>query len=328
MFICTPRLVQPVQSGIRHLLETSFAQSATAGLAMMEQTTNHHLILAPSTSIAGCVGVYPTKDFKKGDVACHVESRTGHWGQDLSNACSFDLLLQCPDPRNILKGQWEVFFQGEPDRYLWPNINSTSNYDGVHGLTPNVQLKVVGPELGNNFMIVEFTEDCLAFSRELLLSYPVKDERPTTVYLGANQPKLDKGLKSDAQESGPLADSPPMAPVTGPPGQPTPTSEASEPKPSPAALVDLDNKPSAPPPQVTSGPHDDVVSKGQKISGFEKPPGSALYWYHGAMYITLAKAVSAFPASLLYTVVGGETLPTTSTEALVPYVMKPTTVVW
>ena len=214
-----------------HPSETSFGHSAAAQLALLHHQVSDSLVLAPSTCVSDCLGVYPARDFKKGDIACAIESATGAWVETASLPLAeegrrFNLVLKCPNPRNVLHGRaWELVFQGDAKRFVWPHLNSSANYEGIHSLHANVKLQVTGTELGNRFLHVEFLEDCPAFSRELLLDYEVTDDRPQTTQMAAS-PSKKPGMNSPAPAdslaaSSSLQDNSP-APVTSSPQQPAP----------------------------------------------------------------------------------------------------------
>ena len=141
-----------------HPSETSFGHSAAAQLALLHHQVSDSLVLAPSTCVSDCLGVYPARDFKKGDIACAIESATGAWVETASLPLAeegrrFNLVLKCPNPRNVLHGKaWELVFQGDAKRFVWPNLNSSANYEGIHGLPANVKLQVADGQNGVTFL--------------------------------------------------------------------------------------------------------------------------------------------------------------------------------
>ena len=338
-----PRLVRPVAGSPT---EATFGHTAAAQLALWSHQLDDGLVLAPSTCISGCLGVYPAQDFKKGDIACAVESATGMWTEvvelPLAEAgCGFDLALKCPNPRNILQGKaWELIFKGDEKRFVWPHINSSAHYEDIHGLSANVQLRICGTELSNRFLNLVMLEDCPAFSRELLLDYEVIDKRPKTLQLSASPSKNSAAAVSVAASPSSLASSPSHAQahspalVTGSPGLPAPQSQQQEA--AGDAKEDLTQGPltdQALPLEPTSDKNqkistvDDVTKNGRVMCKFERPPGSALYWHQEAAWLTFAKATNTFPATLVATVLGGEVTPMAPNH-LLDYDLSPKSYVW
>ena len=343
-----------------HPNETSFGHSAAPQLALLHHQVSDSLVLAPSTCVSGCLGVYPARDFKKGDIACAIESATGAWVETASLALAeegrrFNLVLKCPNPRNVLHGRaWELVFQGDAKRFVWPHLNSSANYEGIHGLHANVKLQVTGTELGNRFLHVEFLEDCTAFSRELLLDYEVTDDRPQTTQLAAS-PSKKPGMNSPAPadslaaSSSLQANSP--APVTSSPQQPAPQLSQNGQQLLPAKVnpestaasstVVAEAKEEAtqglcadqpqkvlPAPAQNDSMVEDLTNNGKCLCKFDRPPGSALYWYQEEAWLTFAKPTNAFPATLVYTVLGGSVAAATDPEHLLTYDISHKTYVW
>lgn len=348
--------------------ETTFGHSAAGQLALWHHQVSDGLALAPSTCVSGCLGVYPARDFKKGDIACAIESATGTWVEvaELSLAEEgrrFNLALKCPNPRNVLHGKaWELVFKGDAKRFVWPHINSSANYEEIHGLPANVKLQVMGTELGNRFLHVEFLEDCPAFSREILLDYEVHDDRPKTTQLaaipspGVNSPAPAASLAaSPSLATAPATQANNPAPMTSSPGLPAPQSsekgqqqevavpvvtEAKEEAGSSSAsgqnpMTDKNHKilstsqnvimEKSPAQNVSTV--EDLTKSGKLLCKFDRPPGSALYWHQEAAWLTFARPTNAFPATLIATVLGGEVSPTAS-DHLIAYELSPKTYVW
>ena len=343
-----------------HPSETSFGHSAAAQLALLHHQVSDSLVLAPSTCVSNCLGVYPARDFKKGDIACAIESTTGAWVETAELPLAeegrrFNLVLKCPNPRNVLHGKaWELVFQGDAKRFVWPHLNSSANYEGIHGLPANVKLQVTGTELGNRFLHVEFLEDVAAFSRELLLDYEVTDDRPQTTQLAAS-PSKKPGMNSPAPadslaaSSSLQANSP--APVTSSPQQPAPQLSQNGQQLLPAKVnpestaasstVVTEAKEEATqglcadqPQKVLSAPAqndsmvEDLTNNGKCLCKFDRPPGSALYWYQEEAWLTFAKPTNAFPATLVATVLGGTVAAATDPEHLLTYDISHKTYVW
>ena len=342
-----------------HPNETSFGHSAAPQLALLHHQVSDSLVLAPSTCVSNCLGVYPARDFKKGDIACAIESATGAWVETAELPLAeegrrFNLVLKCPNPRNVLHGKaWELVFQGDAKRFVWPHLNSSANYEGIHGLPANVKLQVTGTELGNRFLHVEFLEDVAAFSRELLLDYEVTDDRPQTTQLAAS-PSKKPGMNSPAPadslaaSSSLQANSP--APVTSSPQQPAPQLSQNGQQLLPAKVnpestaasstVVTEAKEEAtqglcadqpqkvlPAPAQNDSMVEDLTNNGKCLCKFDRPPGSALYWYQEEAWLTFAKPTNAFPATLVATVLGGSVTPT-DPEYLLTYDISHKTYVW
>lgn len=342
-----------------HPNETSFGHSAAPQLALLHHQVSDSLVLAPSTCVSNCLGVYPARDFKKGDIACAIESATGAWVETAELPLAeegrrFNLVLKCPNPRNVLHGRaWELVFQGDAKRFVWPHLNSSANYEGIHGLPANVKLQVTGTELGNRFLHVEFLEDVAAFSRELLLDYEVTDDRPQTTQLAAS-PSKKPGMNSPAPadslaaSSSLQANSP--APVTSSPQQPAPQLSQNGQQLLPAKVnpestaasstVVTEAKEEAtqglcadqpqkvlPAPAQNDSMVEDLTNNGKCLCKFDRPPGSALYWYQEEAWLTFAKPTNAFPATLVATVLGGSVTPT-DPEYLLTYDISHKTYVW
>lgn len=342
--------------------ETTFGHSAAPQLALWHHQVNDSLVLAPSTCVSGCLGVYPARDFKKGDIACAIESATGTWvdaaGLPLTELCGqrFNLVLKCPNPRNVLHGKaWELTFKGDANRFVWPNINSSANYEEIHGLHANVKLQIMGTELGNRFLHVVFLEDCSAFSREILLDYEVQDNSPKTTQLAATpskKPGMDSPAPADSLAASssswaagpspatPQAHTPPPltqavspAPVTSSPGLPAPQSSEKGQQQEVAVPLVTEAKGEATQgllalfgdPEPTTA--EDITKNGKLMSKFEKPPGSALYWYGDAAWLTFAKPTNSFPATLIATVLGGKVNIDVPDHLLI-YELTPKTLVW
>ena len=333
-----------------HPSETSFGHSAAAQLALLHHQVSDSLVLAPSTCVSNCLGVYPARDFKKGDIACAIESTTGAWVETAELPLAeegrrFNLVLKCPNPRNVLHGKaWELVFQGDAKRFVWPHLNSSANYEGIHGLPANVKLQVTGTELGNRFLHVEFLEDCPAFSREILLDYEVTDDRPQTTQLAAS-PSKKPGMNSPAPadslaaSSSLQANSP--APVTSSPQQPAPQLSQNGQQLLPAKVnpestaasstVVTEAKEEAtqglcadqpqkvlPAPAQNDSMVEDLTNNGKCLCTFDRPPGSALYWHQEEAWLTFAKPTNVFPATLVATVLGGS-VTATDPEYLLTY---------
>ena len=327
-----PRLVRPVAGSPT---EATFGHTAAAQLALWSHQLDDGLVLAPSTCISGCLGVYPAQDFKKGDIVCAVESVTGTWADVVAEAgCGFDLALKCPNPRNILHGEvLELIFKGDETRYVWPHINSSAHYEDIHGLSANVQLRICGTELSNRFLNLVMLEDCPAFSRELLLDYEVIDKRPKTLQLSASPSKNSAAEVSVAASPSSLASSPSPAQahspalVTGSPGLPAAVGAKED-----STQGPLTDKTQLTPLEPTPDKNQKVstvedIKNGRLMCKFERPPGSALYWHQEAAWLTFAKATNTFPATLVATVLGGEVTPTAPNH-LLDYELSPKSYVW
>lgn len=226
---------------------------------------------------------------------------------------------------------------------MWPHLNSSANYEGIHGLPANVKLQVTGTELGNRFLHVEFLEDCPAFSRELLLDYEVTDDRPQTTQLAAS-PSKKPGMNSPAPadslaaSSSLQANSP--APVTSSPQQPAPQVSQNGQQLPVAVPVVTEAKEEAtqglcadqpqkvlPAPAQNDSMVEDLTNNGKCLCKFDRPPGSALYWYQEEAWLTFAKPTNAFPATLVATVLGGS-VTATDPEYLLTYDISHKTYVW
>ena len=163
-----------------------------------------NVVIAPSCVVPGAVGVYPTKDIKKGECVCWVESLVhGKWVQGDHQAgsakpenCASIKLVR------IFRQAQSAVLVGDPTRSVWPHINSSHQT----GRSANMIAKVKegGAVMDNQFCFLEASEDIDAFSTELLLDYPVEfrdDERAKETATSRGPCKQDDWLRDPSNTS-------------------------------------------------------------------------------------------------------------------------------
>ena len=100
-------------------------------------------------------GVYPTRNFKQGEVLCVAESPTAAWADCGENKPSkYDLTITVPAHKKcVVQGKMmTIRCEGDAARYVWPNVNSPGPKVAEHGLPANLRMEVVGSTMGDTFL--------------------------------------------------------------------------------------------------------------------------------------------------------------------------------
>ena len=125
-----------------------------------------------SVNFPGLLGVYPTRDFKAGDVVFQAETVQHKWvsveeaaasGANPSDCLQVDILKSFRKPVAVIG-------IGDPRRHIWPNVNSCQG----SGQAANLIKRVASREMTDEFVVFCAARYVTAFSEELLLDYPVK----------------------------------------------------------------------------------------------------------------------------------------------------------
>ena len=322
----------------------TFGLAAPPNIAQLHHQMTDGLLLAPSICVAGLQGVYPTKDFNKGDILCTVECTTGQWTElegttETDSNNRFGVRLQLPNPKNITRGKlWDLVMPGDPHRFVWPHFNSTAIYQHIHGQPANARLQLVGTELKNNSVHIEMLTDCPAFSGEILLDYAIEDLRQT-VQMPTTPQNSDLEGTSPVKSTGSLWADPGSQPTSTPPEPVGPPQHLGPALITPTfpllqgmhgaldktEIHEYDKGLKVGEPQTAA----DIIAGGECLVVYDKPAGSSLYWLPrtGKAYLTFTKAATSFPGSVLYSVLGGD-VARAPANALLPYVLTPKTLVW
>ena len=133
-----------------------------------------NVVIAPSSVVTNAVGVYPTKDIKKGEIVCFAESLVhGSWVQGHQARSAKPQNCAEVSMVRVFRQPQKMVLVGDQKRSVWPHFNSS--YESCHAanMVAMVNTKEGGAVMDNKFCHFEALHDIGAFSAELLLDYPV-----------------------------------------------------------------------------------------------------------------------------------------------------------
>ena len=162
-----------------------------------------NVLIAPSSVVTNAVGVYPTKDIKKGECVCSAESLVhGKWVQGHQAGSAKPEHCAEVDLVRVYRKPLKMVLVGDATRSVWPHFNSS--YETSRSANMVAKVKEGGALMDNTFCYFEALHDIPAFSAELLLNYQLdfRDDECTKKTTTSRGPcKQDDWLRDPSNTS-------------------------------------------------------------------------------------------------------------------------------